>query len=82
MKMCVRDLIEILQKVDQDLPLYKMDHSGFFSPVDSDYAGHWLNYAQLVQSKNNDTLFIKVSDSLVMHHRDNFGEEFKAVVIT
>lgn len=80
-EMCVRDLVEILLKVDQNLPLHKRGSAGDFPPVDSDYIGHWLNYDQLMKSKNDPKYFARTEDAVWKNHKDEFGEEFKAVVI-
>lgn len=80
-QMRVKDLVEILLKVDQELPLHKRGAAGDFAPVDSEYVGYWLNYGELMQSKNDSTYFAMTNDRVWKDHKAEFETPFKAVVI-
>lgn len=79
-QMLVKDLVEILLKVDQNLPVHKRGSAGDFPPVDIEYAGHWLGYGELMQSKNDPSYFGSAKDSTWKKVRKQFRAPFKAVV--
>lgn len=81
--MRVKDLIEILQTIDPELPIHKHSGGGEFEAIAIDYAGHWINYGSLMQSKNAPTFFTKADDEIFNEgvRRHGFGEKFKAVIV-
>ncbi|MNK29875.1 hypothetical protein D3C87_482780 [compost metagenome] len=79
-QMLVKDLVEILLKVDQNLPVHKHHGGGEFKPIDIDYAGHWVGYGELMQSKNDPSYFASTKDSIWKKVRKQFRAPFKAVV--
>ena len=79
-QMRVKDLIAILQTVDPELPIHKHRGGGEFPAVDIDMAGHWTNYATLMQHKTEKSFFGLAKDAVWKNARKRFGKPFKAVV--
>lgn len=79
-QMLVKDLIEILQKADPNLPIHRHKGGGEFAPVDIDYAGYWLGYETLMVSKNDPSYVARKSDPIWKRVRRQFSKPFKAVV--
>lgn len=78
--MKVKDLIEILQQIDPELPIHRRI-DGEYPVCKIDYAGYWLNYETLMQNESDLTYFASVDEPCWKNHKEQFKEPFKAVVI-
>lgn len=79
-EMRVKDLIKILQEIDPELPLHKRGSAGDYPQIDSDYLGYYLDYGRLMRSKNDPSYITRADDPVWKNNRDQFNEEFDAVV--
>lgn len=78
--MKVKDLLEILQTLDPELPIHRC-RNGEYPPVDIEYAGYSFRYEQIMQGKNDQSYFARANDPMWQNKLDSFTSAFKAVII-
>jgi hypothetical protein len=80
--MKVKGLIEALKELDPELPIHSYDGCNGMMPIDVEYAGYKFKLLDLMQSNNDPSYYAVINDPTWKNMKDQFGEPFKAVVIS